>query len=202
VPQLYWQIGFDVADYVRLLPWWSDVVVGTRVQLYTGQADYRVGQSGAWQDPAEISRQLSLNHRYRVSGSVHFSAVDVRADRLGAVSGYRAAHYAEPALVPVMAQLPSAPPAPPVLSAARRVPSGAVTLTWRAAAGPVATSFAVYRTQGGVPAQLVATQRATRGAVQVWEDKTASVGRAYTYCVTAVDRSWNEGDPSAALPVP
>jgi hypothetical protein len=56
----------------------------------------------------------------------------------------------------------------------------------------------VYRTQAGLPAQLVATQRATRGAVQMWEDKTASAGRSYTYCVTAVDRSWNEGDPSAA----
>ena len=26
VPQLYWNIGFAVADYAKLLPWWADVV--------------------------------------------------------------------------------------------------------------------------------------------------------------------------------
>ncbi|HEX8631667.1 MAG TPA: family 10 glycosylhydrolase, partial [Catenuloplanes sp.] len=83
VPQLYWPIGFDVADYATLLPWWSTVVAGTRVQLYIGQADYRVGEPGPWRDPGELQRQLTLNRAHGVRGSVHFSAKQVRADRLG-----------------------------------------------------------------------------------------------------------------------
>jgi hypothetical protein len=178
------------------------VVAGTRVQLYIGQADYRVGQTGAWQDPAELDRQLTLNRRYAVRGSVHFSAKDVRADRLGAVSRYRASQYPGPALVPAMAHLPGAAPAAPAITAARRDATGAVTLTWRAGAGPPATGFAVYRVDeaagdGAGSARLVATSRRTGTAQHVWVDRTASADRSYSYCVTALDRLWNESRSSA-----
>ena len=39
VPQLYWYIGFGKADYGKLLPWWSDLIRGSGVQLWIGQAD-------------------------------------------------------------------------------------------------------------------------------------------------------------------
>ena len=41
-PQVYWNIGFAPADYAKLVPWWSDQVRGTDVQLYIGQATYKV----------------------------------------------------------------------------------------------------------------------------------------------------------------
>src|SRR5207249_303726 len=104
VPQVYWNIGFAVADYAKLVPWWADVVKGTRVQLYIGQADYKVaaaGQPAAWFDPTELSKHLTFNEAYpEVLGDVHFSAKDVRADRLGAVTQLVTDHYAHPALVP------------------------------------------------------------------------------------------------------
>src|SRR6266508_3968399 len=34
IPQLYWHLGFEPADYAKLVPWWSKVVAGTSVQLY------------------------------------------------------------------------------------------------------------------------------------------------------------------------
>jgi uncharacterized lipoprotein YddW (UPF0748 family) len=183
VPQLYWHIGFAIADYAKLLPWWSDLVANSPVQLYVGQADYRVGQKGAWRDPAQLDRQLALNRRYRVTGSVHFSARQVKADRLGAVSRYAAAHYSEPALVPAMSHLPEKrPPAPEV--EADRVDEG-VRLSWEGEA----TSYAVYRLDGEA-ARLVATTRGT-----TWVD-TAKDEAARTYCVTGLDRLWNEGSPS------
>jgi uncharacterized lipoprotein YddW (UPF0748 family) len=205
VPQLYWHIGFDRADYAKLLPWWSKQVAGTRVQLYIGQADYRVGEKGAWRDPGELDRQLTLNRRHAVSGSVHFSAKDVREDRLGAVTRYRSAHYAGPALVPTMEHLPRSTPAAPILTAARRVASGAVTLAWRAGRGAPATGFAVYRVDETTPvggatdsnASLVATSRSTGEGEHTWVDRTAASGGSYAYCVTAVDRLWNEGVASA-----
>jgi uncharacterized lipoprotein YddW (UPF0748 family) len=190
VPQLYWNIGFAKADYAKLLPWWSTTVAGTGVQLYIGQADYRVGEAGAWGDPAELDRQLTLNDRYRVDGSVHFSAAQVRADRLGSVSRYQAAHYAAPALVPVATRLRAASPGAPVLTAAAREPDQAVTLRWRGVKG--ATAYAVYRS--GDKATLVATVRATGGGDQRWTDRTA--GRAPTYCVAALDRAGNQSGAS------
>jgi uncharacterized lipoprotein YddW (UPF0748 family) len=199
VPQLYWHIGFDKADYAALLPWWSSTVAGTRVQLYIGQADYRVGERGAWRDPDELTRQLTLNRRYpAVAGSVHFSAKQLRADRLGAVSRYRAAHYAAPALVPRMTQLPAAPPAAPVPGPVRRSADG-VSVTWTDGPGARATGYAVYRVDpaGREPAVLVGTPRRAGAAGQVWLDRTAAPGRRYAYCVTGLDRVGNEGPPGA-----
>ena len=77
------------------------LVSGTNVQLYIGQADYRVGETGAWQDPAELDRQLDAQPQLHGRGSVHFSAKSLRDDKLGAVSRYRDHALRRPALVPV-----------------------------------------------------------------------------------------------------
>ena len=88
-PQIYWYIGFAAADYAKLVPWWAEQAEGTGVQLFIGQADYRQGAPGQpppWQDPAELSRHLTLNLAHpQITGDVHFSAKDVAADRIGAV---------------------------------------------------------------------------------------------------------------------
>jgi uncharacterized lipoprotein YddW (UPF0748 family) len=191
VPQLYWHIGFGPADYATLVAWWSTVVDGTKVQLYIGQADYRVGEQGAWQDPAELSRHLELNARYAVSGDIHFSAKNLRDDRLGAVTKYRTAFYARPALVPPMVQLPAAPPAAPTIAGVRRDADGSVTVSWRPGTGNAAM-FAVYRADAGGEAALVGTVRAS-GADEHWTDRSPSTVDGSEYCVSGLDRSWNEG---------
>jgi len=64
MPQIYWNIGFEIADYEKLLYWWSDVVAGTEVDLYIGQAPYRTGNSDVnspWHGVDEIERQVNLN---------------------------------------------------------------------------------------------------------------------------------------------
>ena len=191
VPQLYWAIGFDKADYAKMLPWWSALVRGTRVQLYIGQADYRVGEPGPWRDPGQLDRQLTLNGKYAASGSVHFSAKQVRADPLGAVTRYRIAHYAAPALLPPMAQLPAAPPSSPRLVSPRSIAGGAVAFDWQPGAGPAPVSWALYRVEGPV-AKLVATGRS---------GSPVSAPRRGIYCLSGLDRSGHEGPPSAPVTV-
>ncbi|MDR7281054.1 glycoside hydrolase family 10 protein [Catenuloplanes atrovinosus] len=200
VPQLYWNIGFERADYAALLPWWTKTVAGTGVQLWIGQADYRAGESGAWKEPDQLSKQLTLNRTHpEVTGSVHFSAKQLKADKLGSVTRYVKDHYATPALPAVMPQLPSTPPAAPMVTAAVRDPkTGAVTVTGRAADGTEPTSYALYRVDGS-RATLVATARATGATDQQWIDASAPAAPTVTYCVTALDRSWNEGTPSVPI---
>jgi uncharacterized lipoprotein YddW (UPF0748 family) len=206
VPQLYWHIGFDVADYEKLLPWWTGVVSGTGVQLYIGQADYRVGEDGPWSDPAQLDRQLTLNKQLEANGSVHFSAKSVRADKLGAVTRYQRHHYASPALVPTMARLPAAPPPAPTVTNSGRDPAGEVHLSWKAHSGSAPTGFAIYRVghtaPQSEPARLVATVRSSGNGEQTWADPTAAHGDAYVYCVTGLDRTWNEGAASQPQTVP
>ena len=184
VPQLYWHIGFERADYAVLLPWWADELDGTGVQLYIGQADYRVDTGGAWDSPGELSKQLALARKHQVAGFVHFRATQLRADPLGAQTRYREKFYAAPALVPVMAQLPATPPAAPQ-AVSESAAAGAVTLRWQAS--EQAAHYAVYRVEG-------------ESAVLVGQVAAPSfTGQPGVYCVSALDRSWNEGPVSAPV---
>jgi len=76
-PQLYWNIGYSVADYSKLLAWWENVVSGTSVDLYIGHAAYRVGNSSSsspWYGISEIDRQLQLNQKSpEVDGSIFYN---------------------------------------------------------------------------------------------------------------------------------
>ncbi|NEA58968.1 family 10 glycosylhydrolase [Streptomyces sp. SID13666] len=97
VPQVYWNIGFPAADYAKLVPWWADVVSGTDVDLYVGEALYKVGVAGqpaAWQDPAELSRHLTFDRDFpQVRGNVFFSSTQVASDPRGAMTRVVADHY-------------------------------------------------------------------------------------------------------------
>ena len=76
-PQIYWNIGFAIADYSKLLTWWENTVIGTGVDLYIGQAAYRVGNSdptSPWYGIEEIAKQLRLNEvNPVVKGSIFYN---------------------------------------------------------------------------------------------------------------------------------
>lgn len=64
MPQIYWNIGYEIADYEKLLNWWSDVVADTDVNLYVGQAAYRAGNSdpnSPWYGVEQLRSQVNLN---------------------------------------------------------------------------------------------------------------------------------------------
>ncbi|WP_049580125.1 glycoside hydrolase family 10 protein [Streptomyces sp. SBT349] len=97
IPQVYWNIGYEVADYAVLVDWWSDVAEGTDVALWIGEAIYKVGdpaQPEAWQDAGELSRHLTLCADHpQVSGNVFYSASQVVSDPLGAMTRVFEDHY-------------------------------------------------------------------------------------------------------------
>ncbi|MEV6397881.1 family 10 glycosylhydrolase [Streptomyces sp. NPDC051907] len=103
-PQLYWSIGFEPADYAELVRWWDAVAAGSGVHLYIGEALYKAGdpaQSAPWNDPAELSRHLTLAKTFAEPlGHCFFSAKEVRADRIGAMAKVVADHYPTPVLPP------------------------------------------------------------------------------------------------------
>lgn len=96
-PQIYWNIGFKVADYEKLVKWWADVVNGTNVDLYVGHAAYRVSNSdpkSAWNGVGEIKKQLDMNKLYEeVDGSIFFKYTTFKqnSDLSSLVSNYYSA---------------------------------------------------------------------------------------------------------------
>jgi uncharacterized lipoprotein YddW (UPF0748 family) len=200
-PQVYWALGFAPADYAVLVPWWADQVRGTGVQLYIGQATYKVGastQSPAWNDdPREISNHLTFNRSYpEVDGDIYFSAKDVRANRLGHMDIVQREHYAHPAIQPVTSGVPGHRP-PAVRHLVARRGAHGVRLSWRGRG----SSYAVYRVGGGRVGRcdtadathLVATVHGA-GRLGHWVDTAAPAGRS-TYVVTALDRAYRESRP-------
>lgn len=64
IPQIYWNIGYKIADYEILSSWWSDVVKDTGVKLYIGQAAYKAVDAqpnSAWYGGVELKKQIELN---------------------------------------------------------------------------------------------------------------------------------------------
>lgn len=86
-PQIYWNIGFKVADYSVLLDWWKNVCNGTNVKLYVGHAAYKINdttQANEWLDPLQIPKQISMNRRSNaVSGSIFYGYSQLAENTLG-----------------------------------------------------------------------------------------------------------------------
>ena len=100
-PQLYWERGFATADYEAMTDWWADEVEGTDVDLYIGQAAYRLGDDG-WTGDDALSAQLDYSGDLaEVGGDIYFSIKNMR-DSGAAVDHLTDTHYSEPALPPTV----------------------------------------------------------------------------------------------------
>lgn len=113
-PQLYWNIGYEIADYSKLLSWWADVTADTGVDLYIGQAAYRTGNadpSSSWHGISEIEKQLQLNsENQEVKGSIFFSNKSLQ-DNPHLSASIKAAYKKKdgtPAGIPVSVSRPAA----------------------------------------------------------------------------------------------
>ena len=100
-PQLYWERGFSTADYETMTNWWAEEVEDTDVDLYIGQAAYRLGDDG-WTGEEALSTQLDHSGELaEVGGDIYFSIKDMRNGG-AAVDHLINTHYDEPALPPVI----------------------------------------------------------------------------------------------------
>ncbi|MUL43372.1 family 10 glycosylhydrolase [Streptomonospora sp. PA3] len=205
VPQLYWPRGYGIADYAELVPWWSEQVAGTDVDLYIGQAAYRVGEEG-FRGADALTRQLDLNARHsEVDGDVYFSITDLSGRAEKAIAAVEEQHYSRPALPPAADSRGNRPPEPVAELDARRVSPGKVRLDWQAV--KEARFYAVYRVpgQGGDPcdladaANLIAVTGA--GAERPSFTDTDPAQGPVRYHVTALDDYRAESGPGPAARV-
>jgi len=203
-PQLYWNIGFEVADYTVLLDWWSKHTYGKH--LYIGQGAYRIGGKG-WEDPDELNNQIKLNRKYPgVHGSMFFSAKVFRQNKNG-INDKLKEIYRHPALVPVMDWLDTAAPAPPVIDAISGAPATGVSLTWKDGSATDAAYYVIYRfekddsinTRDPTKIQAIIPRLAYER--QTWVDRRLKKRMQYKFVITSVDRLHNESTNSKVFTV-
>ncbi|WP_344444284.1 glycoside hydrolase family 10 protein, partial [Kitasatospora nipponensis] len=208
-PQLYWPIGFTIADYAVLAPWWAEQTTGTDTQLWIGQSASRPGapdRPGAWQDVAELSRHLALNATLpAIGGDLFFSARSVQLDRIGAVRRLAADHWSRPALPPLLPRLAhAAPPGPPTLRPTadlRALRLGPCPRPDR----PRPFQYALYRYDrdpGPVPGPDPARLTALLPALTVDHYHPPTDAPPAWYAATAVDRAGRESRPGTPVWLP
>ncbi|GLZ77130.1 glycosyl hydrolase [Actinorhabdospora filicis] len=208
VPQVYWANSLAVASYNVIVNWWNETCAGTDVDLYIGEATYKVNastQSPEWNtDPHELDRHVQLGRDLaNVSGNIYFSAKDVRANQLNAMGIIKDAYYQRPALVPPSASREATPRKPKLIDADRRR-DGSVELCFRSGAhhhhDDTTAWYAVWRFEGrDLPRhwETEGTQDATNLIARVnaeaadgsFVDTTADPKKHYSYAITPYNRN-------------
>jgi uncharacterized lipoprotein YddW (UPF0748 family) len=197
VPQIYWHIGFDVADYEVLSDWWSRNTYGCR--LYIGQAPYRINSKAAareWRSSAQIIRQVQMNRTIPlVSGSVYFSAKVLKANPLHLKEKLTRVLYRYPALPPSNKKID---PLFPDLPAETELTLKGDSICFSWTGGENTKKFVIYKLRKNKPADL----NDPANIFHVTSDTMFSAparrkndpGRYY-YMVSSVSRTNIESDP-------
>jgi uncharacterized lipoprotein YddW (UPF0748 family) len=208
-PQIYWHIGFAVADHSILQTWWSQNA--SNRHIYVGHGAYKVGTDANW-NAGEIPRQLTLNRQNAatIQGSIFFRTANLTQNVLGLKDSLSQNFYRKPALLPTMSWKPSATlPTPTNVSAVTNTEG--VRLTWtRPSTGTAELSkvrgYVIYRFIDNATIDVTkaeAIQFVTPNDTTVFVDNQVSaLGRKqYTYVVTAFNRLYNESLPSSSASV-
>ena len=205
-PQLYFGIGFQKADYQKLLDWWVNNTYGR--QLYIGHAAYKIGRErdSLWNDPSQIANQILLNRRsFQVDGSVFFSSQSFTDNRLGINDQMRNELYEFPALVPSMSWQNEETPDPPIEPVIARNESK-VLMQWNQDLSQNVCYYVVYGAKGekapniNDPTTIIAKTFYPKLTFQEAE-RSGLFRNKHTFVVTAVNRNHNESYPSQPIQI-
>lgn len=94
IPQLYWEIGHQAADYVTLIEWWNTHHQG-EAHLYIGQDVARTMKAGQLTEKMRYERTLP-----EVKGNCFWPANEILWDNGGVADSLKANYHRYPALIP------------------------------------------------------------------------------------------------------
>lgn len=78
VPQVYFPFERKDVTYHDLTKWWSERTKETNTVLYIGMGLYQMGSNEVWQNPKEITNQLTFNQNFEnVDGAIFFTYKDL-----------------------------------------------------------------------------------------------------------------------------
>ncbi len=199
-PQLYWSIGFNVANYGVLLPWWN--ALGGNRHIYSGMAAYKVNNGGTdnnWNQNTQIPNQIRMNRQHtQVQGQTFFSTKNILANPLAMRDSLRNDLFKKPALLPTMPWKDNQPPQP-VSNLTAQINGNEIQLRWDAPPSTINTmdkvrQFVIYRSSNS---NINRNDAANIVKITANENETSftDVGLTpgtYFYTVTALDRLHNE----------
>jgi uncharacterized lipoprotein YddW (UPF0748 family) len=211
IPQIYWQIGFSIADHKTIVEWWSRNAGKT--PIYVGHGAYRIGQGSsrepAWGDRGEIGRQILLDRTMPgVRGSVYFSSKSLTSNPLNIADTLRLNYYRYPSLLPQILKDTSLLACEPPELRSVTPENNDVIIRWKPSQKTTRRlpfQYVVYRFING---QVDYTDGKNICAILghdtkelSWRDTSVVRDVSYTYAVTVVDCGQNESPSSDAITI-
>lgn len=99
MPQLYWEIGHNIAEFNTLIEWWSENTFGKN--CYIGLGIYRAGSNTAWKDKTQIPRQIQkIRATPNIQGMAFFSSKSFNNNTNGWNDSLRLNYFKTPAPLP------------------------------------------------------------------------------------------------------
>jgi uncharacterized lipoprotein YddW (UPF0748 family) len=201
VPQIYWHIGFDLADHQILSEWWNKNSFGTNI--YIGHGAYRIGNHTApeWNAPSEMPDQIRLNRSLKaLSGSVFFSAKSLLNNPLGFSDSLSHSLYRYPALLPEYSKIDIEKP-PAVRIRKLKNKKGGILLKWKSENKNDEYYFVIYRFKPEEKPDFedpsnIAQISPYRMKHKRLLDFPPKAPQQYQYIIRAVNENHQEGKPS------
>lgn len=104
VPQIYWNIGFNAADFEVLTKWWNQHSYARHI--YVGHSLYKFDEHSKipqWRDGNEITRQFAeIEANEHLSGSVFFNTTSLRNNVVNSTDNIRKYFREHPTKIAVM----------------------------------------------------------------------------------------------------
>jgi uncharacterized lipoprotein YddW (UPF0748 family) len=146
MPQLYFSIGYPIADYAKLADWWSANTYGT--MLYVGLAPYKVNKQSKdkeWRSSQQIFKQIDRNMRDpNIKGEVFFSAKQIFDNKLfKEEKRFRSEEYRYKTISPENVRIPRIISAAPSGLSVEKVDGNKMRFKWER--GQNAKRFVLYR---------------------------------------------------------
>ena len=200
-PQIYWHIGFEPADFAKLIKWWNSHAYGK--ELYIGHGAYRIGnETDEWNSRQQMPRQIEMTRKYEnVDGSVFFTENSFRDNPKGLNRKLKRHYYEHPALPPEITNLPDTSVASPKNLWLKEL-SDKKLLDWDESAN--AHSYVIYRFKGETIGNLNNPENIYKitNEPDVEPDRRWHLfKRTYTFVVTAVNKKNEESEPSNSITV-
>lgn len=206
-PQIYWSIGFSIANFAVLTPWWAENKGNLNRHLYIGHAAYRINNGGTdlnWSKPGEMPQQINLTRNVNgVNGSIFYNTTSFRKNLLGFNDSLQSLQYKKKAFVPLMPWIDNKPPEPVAGLKIERSDLG-WKLSWDTNPQGLGemdkvSYYAIYRHHDSMPMTFDNNENLI---AIINKNDTSFIDNTFTsdnniYTITAFDRLHNESAPNS-----
>ena len=196
LPQLYWEIHHKAAAFEVLLPWWETHKY--QRHMYYGLGVYRmVNGKGVWASEEELKNEIELIRKQTNKGGFSFYSLSC-FDKLNPNLVNAIAQKANPsiAFVPSMPWLDQVAPDAPILKKSTEINHSKLIAWEHTNPSKEFIRYAVYRFNKNEPITIQDNEHIIAITKEKEYRDEFINDESFVYCVTALDRNWNESKAS------